>query len=219
MRSPAVTPTALAALLCVASMVSAEIKITTRADGTIYVTNEGGPSRSYRATTVLRRVPTASMAASIDRHADRHRLDPKLVQSVIQVESAYDPYAVSRRGAAGLMQLMPDTAKLVGVSDPFDPEANIKGGTTYLRQMLDQFEQRIDLALAAYNAGPTAVRRFGGIPPYPETRTYVRRVLTLYNGRAPDLSSAAPLQGTRRIYMVRDEHGQLIVTTSPVSGG
>ena len=117
------------------------------------------------------------------------------------------------------MQLMPDTAKLVGVSDPFDPEANIRGGTTYLRQMLDQFEQRIDVALAAYNAGPTAVRRFGGIPPYPETRTYVRRVLTLYNGQAPDLSSVAPLQGTRRIYMVRDEHGQLIVTTSPVSGG
>jgi soluble lytic murein transglycosylase-like protein len=96
---------------------------------------------------------------------------------MIQVESAYQPRARSPKGAMGLMQLMPKTARQYQASNPYDPRANIEAGTRYLRTLLDQFE--LPLALAAYNAGEAAVRRFGGIPPFPETQTYVARVLSL----------------------------------------
>ena len=112
--------------------------------------------------------------------AQRHGLDPRLVAAVIMVESSGDPKAVSRKGAQGLMQLMPETAKTLGVVNAFDPEQNVEGGSRYLRNMLDQHEDDLSLALAAYNAGPTAVAKHGGIPPYPETQKYVKRVLDLY---------------------------------------
>jgi len=110
--------------------------------------------------------------------ARRYELDEELVSAVVRAESGYDPAAVSRVGAVGLMQLMPATAAELEVDDPFDPEQNLDGGVRYLKWMLDRFEGEVDLALAAYNAGPAAVDRYGGIPPYPETRSYVRRVLT-----------------------------------------
>lgn len=109
--------------------------------------------------------------------ATRHNVDPKLVHAVITVESAYRPGARSSRGAMGLMQLMPGTARDLRVRDPYDAASNIDGGVRYLRQLLDRFELR--LALAAYNAGAATVERFGGVPPYPETRSYVARVLQL----------------------------------------
>ncbi len=112
----------------------------------------------------------------IDHYADLFRLDSALVKAVIKVESDFNPGIVSRKGAQGLMQLMPTTAREVGVSDPFDPGQSIYGGTFYLRQMLDTFDSNLDHALAAYNAGPTTVQRYGGIPPYDETRNYVQRV-------------------------------------------
>jgi soluble lytic murein transglycosylase len=112
----------------------------------------------------------------IDHYAERFKLDSALVKAVIKVESDFDPKVVSRKGARGLMQLMPATAREIGVSDPFDPGQSIYGGTYYLRQMLDAFDSNLDHALAAYNAGPTTVRRYGGIPPYDETRNYVQRV-------------------------------------------
>lgn len=110
------------------------------------------------------------------RAADLH---PWLVASVVQTESAFDPRAVSRAGAAGLMQLMPSAAADHAVHDVFDPADNIRGGTEHLRMMLDRFES-LPLALAAYNAGATSVDRYEGIPPYKETRDYVRRVLALF---------------------------------------
>jgi soluble lytic murein transglycosylase-like protein len=110
--------------------------------------------------------------------ARRYELDEELVSAVVRAESGYDPAAVSRVGAVGLMQLMPGTAAEMEVHDPFDPEQNLDGGVRYLKWMLDRFEGEVDLALAAYNAGPAAVDRYGGIPPYPETRSYVRRVLS-----------------------------------------
>jgi soluble lytic murein transglycosylase-like protein len=112
--------------------------------------------------------------------ATKYGVAPELVAAVIWAESSGDPNARSRRGARGLMQLMPRTAKELGVARILDPRENVEGGTRYLRQMLDAHEGDVSLALAAYNAGPEAVRRYGGIPPYPETREYVGRVIRVY---------------------------------------
>jgi soluble lytic murein transglycosylase-like protein len=111
--------------------------------------------------------------------ARTYNLDPKLLHAIAKVESNYNPRAVSPKGALGVMQLIPSTARLVGVSDPFDPRENIHGGARYLRYLLDKFGD-LTLALAAYNAGPKAVEAYGGIPPYAETQRYVRSVLSLY---------------------------------------
>ena len=111
-------------------------------------------------------------------------LDPKLVDLVIRMESGYNPRAVSRKGARGVMQLMPDTASLYGVRNSFDPLQNIRGGVRYLGDLLQRFDSNVALALAAYNAGPDAVERHGGVPPYDETRAYVGTILTAYNGEA-----------------------------------
>ena len=112
----------------------------------------------------------------IREYARAYRLEEALVKAVIKAESNYNPQSLSNKGAQGLMQLIPETAQLMNVSDPFDPAENIRGGSNYLRLMLDQFSGNLDLALAAYNAGPNAVLRHGGIPPYAETRQYVQRV-------------------------------------------
>jgi len=113
----------------------------------------------------------------IDETASRVGVDPRLVRAVIQVESAYRASARSPKGAMGLMQLMPDTARRYAVADPYDPSSNVDAGIRHLKMLLDRFE--LSLALAAYNAGEAAVERCGGIPPYAETRNYVRQVLRL----------------------------------------
>ncbi len=113
----------------------------------------------------------------IDETARRYGVEPALVHAVVRAESGFDHLAVSSKGASGLMQLMPATASEVGVRDIFHPQDNLKGGVYYLRQMLDRFSGDVRLALAAYNAGPGAVERSGGIPPYAETIEYVQRVL------------------------------------------
>jgi hypothetical protein len=113
----------------------------------------------------------------IDERAAAHGVRPELVRAVIQVESAFNPRARSSKGAMGLMQLMPSTAADLGVTNPYDPEQNIRGGVAYLRSLLDQFDGNEELALAAYNAGPGAVTRYGSkVPPYRETREYVQKV-------------------------------------------
>ena len=117
-----------------------------------------------------------SVTDLIKHYASVFNLDDSLVRAVIKVESDYNPNALSSKGAQGLMQLIPETARDMKVTDPFNPEDNIRGGSRYLRLMLDQFDGSLDLALAAYNAGPSAVRRHGGIPPYEETRRYVEKV-------------------------------------------
>lgn len=113
----------------------------------------------------------------ISEAATRHGLDPDLIRAIIQIESGGIPDARSSKGAIGLMQLMPETSLNLAVSNPFDPKANIWGGTRYLSQLLERFRGNLVLTLAAYNAGPEKVEKYGGIPPYPETRRYVRKVL------------------------------------------
>jgi soluble lytic murein transglycosylase-like protein len=117
----------------------------------------------------------------ITRAARKHDVDNSLVKAVIRAESDFDKNAVSRKGAQGLMQLMPETAKELAVKDSFDPHENINAGVRYLKRQLDNFQNNVPLALAAYNAGENAVRRYGRIPPYKETRTFVDRVLRYWD--------------------------------------
>jgi hypothetical protein len=126
----------------------------------------------------------------IEAAAALHQLSPDLVKAVIKVESAFDQWAVSSKGAQGLMQLMPFTARRLGVSDPFNARQNIFGGTRYLRILLDLFQGDVNLALAGYNAGENAVRRYGGVPPYRETRNYIRKVRSLLAPGTRTTSSA-----------------------------
>lgn len=125
----------------------------------------------------------------VRRVCARENIDVRIVKSIIMVESRFFPFAISRVGAMGLMQLMPDTASALGVRNPFDPEENVTGGVRYFKQMLHRFNNNYSLALAAYNAGPEAVKQYNGIPPYRETMEYVKKVLYLYEregGRVED---------------------------------
>jgi soluble lytic murein transglycosylase-like protein len=155
-------------------------------DGVVHLTNVPGDPR-YRGlvsgTTAgwLRlsaRAP-GRYAHEIREIASQYNVDPVLVEAVVRAESAFDPTATSRKGAAGLMQLMPGTASALGVLDRFSPRENIRGGVRHLRYLLDRYPGQIAIALAAYNAGERAVDTHGGIPPYRETEQYVQRVLRL----------------------------------------
>ena len=119
---------------------------------------------------------TIAYNTTIAEAADLYRLDPNLIRAIIRAESAFNPFAVSRAGAQGLMQLMPAVAAELNVLDPFDPRQNIFGGARYLRWLLDRHDGNLDFAVASYNAGPGAVDRYNGIPPYRETRNYVKKV-------------------------------------------
>lgn len=117
----------------------------------------------------------------IKKAALRHHLEIPLIKAVIKVESDFNPYAVSNKGAMGLMQIMPENFDLLDITDPFNPEENIMGGARYLRMMLDRFKGHTSQSLAAYNAGPTSVDKHNGIPPFAETKTYVNRVWRYYH--------------------------------------
>ncbi len=118
----------------------------------------------------------------IERHSQLHGVDPRLVKAVMKAESNFNPNAMSHKGAQGLMQLMPDTARLMKVDNPWDPDENIRGGIKYLKYLDETFGGNLDLVLAAYNAGPARVKEYNmNIPPYDETRTYVQRVKSYYN--------------------------------------
>ncbi len=123
---------------------------------------------------------TRSFSSEIRTAAQASAVEESLIRAIIHAESAYQPDAVSPKGAQGLMQLMPETQRALQVENPFDPEQNILGGATYLAQVLDEFQGDVEMAAAAYNAGPGAVQRHRGVPPYDETQEYVRRVSILY---------------------------------------
>lgn len=132
------------------------------------------------ATEFMAVPPSEAYEEIVQEAARTFEMDPALIRAVMQTESAFHPYAVSRAGAEGLMQLMPALADEMGVSDSFDPRENIMGGTRYLKRLLDHHHGDLDLALASYNAGPGNVERYGGVPPFRETRRYVRTVKALY---------------------------------------
>ena len=159
-------------------------------DGVIHYSNTQ-PDRKF--TLYLREAPKAAprapasslpgaswMNGYVDRFSRANDLPPALVRAIIKAESNWQRDAVSRKGAKGVMQLMPFTSKRLRVDDPFDPIENIEGGIMYIKELLVAFEGNLTNTVAAYNAGPAAVRKYGGVPPYQETRLYVRRVMELY---------------------------------------
>jgi hypothetical protein len=151
--------------------------------------------KSEAASPFARNIPALPGALNIDdvvnSASGRYRLDPDLVNSVIKAESGFNAHAVSPKGAQGLMQLMPGTASQLGVPNAFDPQANVEGGTKYLRELLERYNFDLVKALAAYNAGPQRVEQFGGVPPYYETRVYVARIVKDFNRKKAAQEKAA----------------------------
>jgi soluble lytic murein transglycosylase-like protein len=176
------TAIGLAVLLAIPA--AAQVRLTVRGDGKKVISNIGasGPHTNSYVWLARQRNKPSRYDPLIERYSDRYDVDPILVRAVIQVESSFDPKCVSRRGARGLMQLMPETAKQYGVQRVFDPDENIRGGVHYLADLLRLFPKDLPRALAAYNAGENAVLKYAGIPPYDETMTYVKRALTVYYG-------------------------------------
>jgi soluble lytic murein transglycosylase-like protein len=197
----------------IAPVASAGVKVEVQPDGRKVFTNDGSPA-TRRAPSLGRPLPLASVQPMVDTYAERYDLDPRLVHAVIRAESGYNPHARSGKGAMGLMQLMPATAEDLRVADPYDPASNIAGGTQYLRALLDRFDGNLEWALAGYNAGPEAVRRFGGVPPFVETRQYLERVLREYRGDPGYQVPAAAVRSGRPVRLVRDASGRPILTTS-----
>ena len=168
-------------------------------------------SFSYNKTAV-RRTPSTNRNSEalngiIEDVAEKFGQDPKLIQSIIRAESNYDTNAVSPKGAMGLMQLMPDTAKRFRVKDPFHPKENIEGGVAYLEYLMKLFNNDLELALAAYNAGENRVINYSGIPPIEETQDYVRKILNSYKGQR--------VEKINKIYKIINSDGTILLTTNP----
>jgi len=167
-------------------------------------------TRSFRPTpTGIPTLAPQEIDRLVHQTAEKHRVDPQLVHAIIKVESKYDPNAVSRKGAMGLMQLVPATAQRFGVENPFDPQQNIEGGVNYLKYLLEMFGGDLTLSLAAYNAGEHSVQRFGGIPIFSETREYVRKVTDIYRTGGPSDASRSGARESANPPIIRyvDEQG------------
>ena len=202
---------AIALYAALPATASAQIYSWRDGDGRLVLstTPKAGASVTYAVRNAASQIRTTTRAASpraqefeplIAASAERHNVRPDLVRAVIQAESAFNPLARSAKGAMGLMQLMPATAQELGVTDPYDPAQNIRGGVAYLKSLLVQYSHNEELALAAYNAGPTAVARYDGVPPYRETRNYIARIKGTASVRP------APAAPTRRQVEIVNGH-------------
>jgi soluble lytic murein transglycosylase-like protein len=152
----------------------------------------GSPDNAANVQPAFPARPSADLNEVVNEASFRYKLDPDLVSSVIKAESGFNSRAVSPKGAQGLMQLMPGTASQLGVPNVFDPQANVEGGTKYLRELMERYDFDMVKALAAYNAGPQRVEQFGGVPPYHETRAYVARVVKDFNKKKVAQGTAVP---------------------------
>jgi soluble lytic murein transglycosylase-like protein len=166
-------------------------------------------ANSRRATAL-----PADIDAAIEQAAARHNVDPNLVRAVVKVESNFNPNAVSRKGAMGLMQLMPSTARQLNVTNPFDPEQNVDAGVRHLKKLLESYGGNIKLTLAAYNAGAGAVARSAGVPHYAETQNYVRRITNLYNSGAGGKAGFESVAAPDPVKVQRDARGVLYISNT-----
>jgi soluble lytic murein transglycosylase-like protein len=173
-------------------------------------TGEALPAGTAQGSVYVEEVPTRTgdlyrdqIHSLIEHAATRHELDPDLIRAIVQVESNYNPFAVSPKGARGLMQLIPATARRFGVRDPFDPRSNLDGGARYLKYLMGLFGGDLQLSLAAYNAGEEAVARRKGVPPYRETRNYLRKIGQIY----PLRNGASGTPSAPRIIKSVDQRG------------
>jgi soluble lytic murein transglycosylase-like protein len=172
-------------LVLLGASVQAQVSLVIKRDGTKVISNFGSPASRHGndwSWWAKQRDRHSSYDAFIERYAAQYSVDPVLVRAVIQVESDFNPRCVSNKGARGLMQLMPETARQYGVRNVFDPEDNIRGGIHNLADLLARYRGDLHRVLAAYNAGDGAVSKYRGIPPFEETMTYVKRALTVYYG-------------------------------------
>ena len=170
--------------------------------------------RAQTHQTLNRAFTQQDIDAAIDEAAARHHVDPSLVRSVVKVESNFNPNAVSRKGAMGLMQLMPSTARSLNVANPFDPAQNVDAGVRHLRKLLDSYGGNVRLSLAAYNAGAGAVARSAGVPHFRETQDYVRRITNLYNGGSEPGSYIFGSPVHEPVHVQRDARGVLYISNT-----
>lgn len=173
-------------------------------------TSAAANNPNYTQIARGRAVTSAEIDKVIDAAATRHGVDPNLVRAVVKVESNFNPAAVSRKGAIGLMQLMPDTARQLGVANAFDPQQNVDAGVRHLRNLLNNYGGDVRLTLAAYNAGAGAVDRNRGVPPYSETRAYVNKITSLYAGANSGVRVLASPKAPIRVF--RGADGVLTIT-------
>lgn len=201
-----------------ATAVHADVRLATKRDGTKVIYNVGGAPKGSRGTDFHwlagKHDRRSKFDPIIERYAKKYRIDPTLVRAVIQVESDFNVYCISNKGARGLMQLMPETARRFGVTKIHDPDQNIHGGIQYLAYLTQLFPDDLPRALAAYNAGENAVLKHGGIPPYDETQTYVQRAMTVYYGRPYGSTGAVSFAGRRGGKKLRGGFGAGVVSTA-----
>ena len=207
----------LVGILCVFSVNAADMRSYVDNNGTRVLTNL--PSgQSWKSITPVSHGRPGKPSSSrkqrflplIERISAEKGVDVDLVEAIIQIESNFDPRAVSVKNCKGLMQLHPDTARRFGVQDVFDPEENIRGGVAYLRWLLDHFDEDLTRTVAAYNAGENAVAKHGGVPPYRETRDYLQKVSRLYS-----LTRRQSRTPSRRIHRIETDDGRVIYTNTP----
>ncbi len=209
-------------LLFFASTASSDIFKYVDENGVVCYTDAPFGKKAEKVLTQINRpqrniVFDSSYGQYVQKSAKKYEIEPELIHAVIRTESNGNHRAVSKKGAMGLMQLMPGTASDMNVGNPFNPEENIEGGTRYLKYLLGKFNGNLTLALAAYNSGPRTVKKYGGVPPITETRQYVNKVFSIYNGKKtyPASGPAANYQDKPApIYRVVLEDGTILFTNA-----